>query len=314
MILADIARAAVDRRRSDRPSSCNCLSINAAVRRHVPGRDALGRLRHRLDDALRRGREARAVRPGERAAERQPLDVASAGRPIGGVLIQLLSAPIALVARRALVPRRRPSSSAASGRPSRRSSTIRARSGSSSRPASSFVLRDPILRPIILGGRDGQPLQLLLPGASSSCSSTTFLTSSRASSGCARRRRGRRRHRRASSRPRVGRRLGVGRRLPRSALVALPGARRSWCRSRSGPCRTRSILALLFLAEFTPGFGRDDPRHQRGSLLIARTPDRIRGRVGRRVPVHQHGRPPDRRDRSAALSARPSASTRRCSS
>jgi MFS family permease len=77
--------------------------------------------------------------------------------------------------------------------------------------------------------------------------------------------------------PRVGRRLGVGGAFT-LALVIFPGATVFVPLALGAPYPV--VLALLFLAEFVGGLGVMILDINGGSLLIARTPDRLRGRAG----------------------------------
>ncbi|HET7182171.1 MAG TPA: MFS transporter [Candidatus Limnocylindrales bacterium] len=77
--------------------------------------------------------------------------------------------------------------------------------------------------------------------------------------------------------PRVGRRLGVGGAFT-LALVIFPGATILVPIALGQPYPV--VLALLFLAEFVGGLGVMILDINGGSLLISRTPDRLRGRAG----------------------------------
>jgi MFS family permease len=77
--------------------------------------------------------------------------------------------------------------------------------------------------------------------------------------------------------PRVGRRLGVGGAFT-VALVIFPAASILVPLALGLPYPV--ILSLLFLAEFIGGFGVMILDINGGSLLVARTPDRLRGRAG----------------------------------
>jgi MFS family permease len=76
---------------------------------------------------------------------------------------------------------------------------------------------------------------------------------------------------------RIGRRIGIGRAWIVGLLV-FPGA--TILVPLTGPDLPMPvILALLFVMEFTSGFGVMILDINGGSMLVARTPDRIRGRV-----------------------------------
>jgi MFS family permease len=77
--------------------------------------------------------------------------------------------------------------------------------------------------------------------------------------------------------PRVGRRLGVGGAFT-VAMVIFPAAAILVPLALGQPYPV--VLALLFLAEFVGGLGVMILDINGGSLLIARTPDRLRGRAG----------------------------------
>jgi MFS family permease len=77
--------------------------------------------------------------------------------------------------------------------------------------------------------------------------------------------------------PRVGRRLGVGGAFT-VAMAIYPGATILVPLALDQPYPV--VLAILFLAEFISGLGVMILDINGGSLLIARTPDRLRGRAG----------------------------------
>jgi MFS family permease len=213
--------------------------------------------------------EANALLNGSRSVS------AVGGPAIGGVLIQLLGAPLALVAdalsfvASALFLSRIDAPDAAVEHDP---GSIREQLTS----GMSFVLRDPILRPSILGVATMnlfnycyQALFILFattylhvePGV------LGLLLGVGAVGGVIG----------AVIGPRVGRRLGVGGAFT-VALVIFPAAAILVPLALGQPYPV--VLAILFLAEFIGGLGVMILDINGGSLLIARTPDRLRGRAG----------------------------------
>ena len=213
--------------------------------------------------------EANALLNGSRSVS------AVGGPALGGVLIQLLNAPIALVAdalsflaSAVFLARVRAPDADVEHDPG----TIREQLTS----GMSFVLRDPILRPSILGVATMnlfnfayQALFILFatrylgvePGV------LGLLLGVGAIGGVLG----------AIVGPGVGRRLGVGGAFT-VAIVIFSASAILVPLALGLPYPV--ILALLFLAEFIGGFGVMILDINGGSLLIARTPSRIRGRAG----------------------------------
>jgi MFS family permease len=213
--------------------------------------------------------EANALLNGSRSVS------AVGGPAIGGVLIQVLGAPIALVAdalsfvaSALFLSRIKAPDAAVEHDPG----SIREQLTS----GLSFVLRDPILRPSILGvatmnlfNYGYQALFILFattylrvePGV------LGLLLGVGAVGGVIG----------ALIGPRVGRRLGVGGAFT-VALAIYPGAAILVPLALGQPYPV--VLAILFLAEFIGGLGVMILDINGGSLLIARTPDRLRGRAG----------------------------------
>jgi MFS family permease len=202
--------------------------------------------------------------------------VSAVGGPaLGGVLIQVLSAPIALVvdacsflASALFLSRVDAPDAPVEHDPG----TIREQLTS----GMSFVLRDPILRPSILGVATMnlfnycyQALFILFattylhvdPGV------LGLLLGVGAIGGVIG----------AVIAPRVGRRLGVGGAFM-LAMVIFPGATIFVPLALGMPYPV--VLGLLFIAEFLGGLGVMILDINGGSLLISRTPDRLRGRAG----------------------------------
>jgi MFS family permease len=213
--------------------------------------------------------EANALLNGSRSVS------AVGGPAIGGVLIQVLGAPIALVvdalsfvASALFLSRIDAPDAAVEHDPG----TVREQLTS----GMSFVLRDPILRPSILGVATMnlfnycyQALFILFattylhvdPGV------LGLLLGVGAVGGVIG----------AVIGPRVGRRLGVGGAFT-LAMVIFPAAAILVPLALGQPYPV--VLAILFLAEFIGGLGVMILDINGGSLLIARTPDRLRGRAG----------------------------------
>jgi MFS family permease len=213
--------------------------------------------------------EANALLNGSRSVS------AVGGPAIGGVLIQVLGAPIALaadalsfVASAFFLTRIDAPEPPVEHDPG----SIREQLTS----GMSFVLRDPILRPTILGVATMnlfnycyQALFILFvttyldvdPGV------LGLLLGVGAIGGVIG----------AVIGPRVGRRLGVGGAFT-LALVIFPGAAILVPLALGQPYPV--VLGILFLAEFFGGLGVMILDINGGSLLIARTPDRLRGRAG----------------------------------
>ena len=213
--------------------------------------------------------EANALLNGSRSVS------AVGGPAIGGVLIQLLGAPLALIvdalsflASAFFLSRIDAPDAPVEHDPG----TIREQLTS----GMSFVLRDPILRPSILGvatmnlfNFSYQALFILFattylhvePGV------LGLLLGVGAIGGVIG----------AVIAPRVGRRLGVGGAFS-LALLIFPAATLFVPLALGLPYPI--VLAMLFLAEFFGGLGVMILDINGGSLLIARTPDRLRGRAG----------------------------------
>lgn len=213
--------------------------------------------------------EANALLNGSRSVS------AVGGPAIGGVLIQVLSAPVALaadalsfVASAFFLSRIKAPDAVVEHDPG----TIREQLTS----GLSFVLRDPILRPTILSVATMnlfnfcfQALFILYvttylhvePGV------LGLLLGVGAVGGVIG----------AVIGPRVGRRLGVGGAFT-LALAIFPGSLILAPLALGQPYPV--ILAILFLVEFVGGLGVMILDINGGSLLIARTPDRLRGRAG----------------------------------
>ena len=213
--------------------------------------------------------EANALLNGSRSVS------AVGGPAIGGVLIQVLGAPIALVADGlSFVASAFFLSRIDAPEPPVEHDPGRIREQLTS--GMSFVLRDPILRPTILGVATMnlfnycyQALFILFattylhvePGV------LGLLLGVGAVGGVIG----------AVIGPRVGRRLGVGGAFA-LALAIYPAAAILVPLALGQPYPV--ILAVLFLAEFIGGLGVMILDINGGSLLIARTPDRLRGRAG----------------------------------
>jgi MFS family permease len=213
--------------------------------------------------------EANALLNGSRSVS------AVGGPAIGGVLIELLTAPVALVvdaltfvASALFLSRVRATEPPVERDPG----SLREQLTS----GMSFVLRDPILRPSILGVATMnlfnfcyQALFILFvtrylhvePGV------LGLLLGVGAIGGVIG----------AVIGPRVGRRLGVGGAFT-LALVIYPAATIFVPLALGAPYPI--VLGLLFIAEFIGGLGVMILDINGGSLLIARTPDRLRGRAG----------------------------------
>jgi MFS family permease len=213
--------------------------------------------------------EANALLNGSRSVS------AVGGPAIGGVLIQLLGAPIPLVADAISFL----ASAWFLGRVRAPDAEVEHDPGSMREQLTSgmaFVLRDPILRPSILAvatmnlfNYGFQALFILFatrflgvePGV------LGLLLGVGAIGGVIG----------AMLGPRAGRRLGVGGAYT-AALVIFPASAILVPLALGMPAPV--ILGLLFLAEFIGGFGVMILDINGGSLLLARTPSRIRGRVG----------------------------------
>ena len=226
-----------------------------------------------------------------------------AGPSIGGLLVRLLTAPVALLvdAVSFLVSAALPRPDPPVEPPAEQAERATRRAGCASSPARRSCVR-----------RSGPPRRST---SSTSCSSRSSSSTSpassasrRACSGGARRRRGRRPDRVGRHRP--GR--TADRHRPDLVLgcVRLPGAASARAaRRRASPV----VLALLFLAEFGSGLGVMMLDISAGAISPALIPDRLRSRVsGAYMAVNYGVRPLGAL--WAARSAPRSGSDRRCGS
>ena len=203
--------------------------------------------------------------------------LASVGGPtIGGLLVQVFGAPLAMLA----TPCRssgRSSSCAGSARPSRRSSTRRARPANAA-GGLSFVLRDPIMRPTLLSVATIN-LFTFASTALFILYATTILGVSPGALGLALGTGAVGAVIGALVASRIGRRIGLG---PAYALGCLIFPVSLLLIPLAGPGMPMPlILALLFGSEFGAGLGVMILDINVGAILYARTPDRIRGRAAR---------------------------------